>query len=156
MGCPAVLRTKSTVWARPDRYSSRVRGHPRSPTASRKTCSGRARPLLLVAIGDLGPVVLGRSVRAVGPVASAPADVDDVGALHEAIDHGSGQGGVSQDPAPLLHAEVRAEHGGLFQVPGLDQVEQQGGVLGPGGDVAQVVNLCGAQHKSTHVESPVM
>jgi hypothetical protein len=76
--------------------------------------------------------------------------------LGEAIDEGAETGGVVEDGAPLLEGEVGREDDRLGLMAPADDVEEKIGGAAVAGDVAELVELCGAPHKSTHVECLLM
>jgi len=126
-----------------------VRGHGRAPYRNK---GGRRRP---EAGGDelesellcrrrrqqLGwALLVWRSVRPLGAIGAPPLDVDDMSPLHQAVDEGRGQGGVAQRLPPLVDAEIAGEDEGMFVVTGIDEVEEERRILGPGREMTQVVD----------------
>ena len=57
---------------------------------------------------------------------------------------------------PVGEGEVGGEHEALFLVTSTDDLEDQVGVAIVEGEESELVELCGAPHKSTHVERLVM
>jgi hypothetical protein len=81
---------------------------------------------------------------------------DDFGVVHEAVDHGFDGGGVAEDFGPGGEALVGADdEAGSFVAAG-DEGEEQGGGVGIEGDVADLVDLCRARHRSTYADAVTM
>jgi hypothetical protein len=80
-------------------------------------------------------------------------DVDDLGAVDEAVDEGDDAGGVREDLAPRRERLVGAEQdGALGVVTAGDDLEEEVRVAAVVREVADLVQLCGAPHNWTHVE----
>ena len=76
--------------------------------------------------------------------------------LGEAIDEGDDAGGPGEDGAPLLEGEVRRDDRRDALVAATDDVVEDVGGAAVARQIAQLVDLCGAAHKSTHVKHLVM
>ena len=73
--------------------------------------------------------------------------------MNQAINHGRGKGIiVIEDGSPVTEGPVGGHDDGATFVPVGDHLEEELGALLIHGQIAQFVDLCGAQHKSTNVE----
>jgi hypothetical protein len=95
-----------------------------------------------------------------GPGGAQPvalgARLDDVGPEGEAVDHGGGQAGIGEGLAPLAEAGVGGQgDGGSFLSFG-DDLEQQLGTPGVDADVADLVELSRARHRSAYADPGTM
>lgn len=74
-----------------------------------------------------------------------------------AIDDCLREVGVVKHPAPFGQRLVgRHDHRPLSQMALVDDVEEHVGGVGAVGEIPELVDLCSAEHNSTHVESSVM
>src|ERR1019366_7568526 len=88
-------------------------------------------------------------------------DVDADGVHGQPIENGGGDGGVAEGAAPLTQVDIGSDRNREPAVPAIDEVEEG---MGGGGLIvalaylaqADVVQLCGAPHNSTHVERLLM
>ena len=104
----------------------------------------------------LGGVIVSRLLRAVlGPVAR-DVELEDGRVVDEAVDGRRCGHRVFEDAVPLAEDEVRRDEHAAPLVAlgheGEEDLDLLGGLL----DVSDVVDLCGAPHKWTHVERLVM
>ena len=78
-------------------------------------------------------------------------DVEDGGAVEEAVQGGGGHDGVAcEDVATIGEGLVGGDDGGeMLFVADADHLEEERGLLGVEAEVADLVDLCGAPHKST-------
>jgi hypothetical protein len=91
-------------------------------------------------------------------------DQGDVGVVGELVEEGGDRGGVGEYGVPVSKREVRGDEQGaagdvlVFRplVASIDDLVEQVGGVGVVGEIADLVDLCGAPHKSTHVEHLVM
>src|SRR4051812_31741777 len=100
-------------------------------------------------IGDLA------EVAAFEPVAVA-FEVDDLGVVDEPVDHGGGDSVVAEDLAPPAEGFVGAHHHAGPLVARRHQLEEQVGCLALEGDVADLVDLSRARHRSTYADPVTM
>ena len=106
----------------------------------------------LVLGSDAGEAV---DAPAAEPVAGA-FHGEDVGVVDDAVDHGGGDGLVSEHCAPAGERQVGGQDQGGVLVAGGDELEEQvGGVLLEG-QVADFVELCGHPHRSTYADPATM
>jgi hypothetical protein len=82
--------------------------------------------------------------------------LDDLGPVDESVDDGDDAGGVWEDLAPLGKGLVGCNEDGLGLVASGDDLVEEVGVAVVIGEVSELVNLCGAPHKSTNGETSVM
>ena len=83
-------------------------------------------------------------------------DLDAVAALSEAVNEGDDAGSAGEDGAPLLESQVGSDDRRGAFVTAADEVIEDLGSTAITGQVAELVELCAAPHKSTHVEKVVM
>ena len=74
----------------------------------------------------------------------------------EAVDQRGDAAGVGEDVGPFVEGEIGREDEGLLLVAPRDDLEEQVRGAGVVGEVADLVELCGAPHNSTHVKHLVM
>jgi hypothetical protein len=72
--------------------------------------------------------------------------VHDLGVVDEAVDERDDAGGVGEDLVPFGEGAVGGDEGGFGLVAARDDLEQQVGVAFGVGQVADLVDLCGAPH----------
>ena len=81
---------------------------------------------------------------------------EDVGVVHDPVDHGCGDGLVTENRSPAGERQVRGEdQGGVFVAGGHELEEQVRGVLLEG-QVADLVDLCRHRHRSTYADPATM
>jgi hypothetical protein len=93
-----------------------------------------------------------------------PLDQGHVGVVGQLVEQGGDRGGVREDGVPVSEGEIGGEKDRSRTdiadtwplVAAVDHLVEQVGGMGVVGQVAHLVDLCGAPHKSTHVEYPVM
>lgn len=73
-------------------------------------------------------------------IAAAGTDIDDLGAMHEAVYDGVGNGCISQGLSPFLEADAGGNDDGEFILTCADQVEEEGGILGFHPEVVYMVD----------------
>lgn len=83
-------------------------------------------------------------------------DLDAVTVLSEAVDESDDAGCAGEGVAPLLEGEIGRDDRRALLVPTTDDVVENVGGAGVARQVAELVELCGAAHNSTHVEHLVM
>ena len=84
-------------------------------------------------------------------------DVEGGGVVEEPVEQGDGEDGIGEVLVPLVEAFFGGEEDRFLGLVTLvDDLEQEGGVGLLEGEVADLVELCGAAHKSTHVKTLVM
>ena len=76
--------------------------------------------------------------------------------VDDAIDECRGAGRVREDGRPFLEREVRGEDDAFSLVATADDLEEKVGIAIVEGQIPDLVNLCGAPHKLTHVECLLM
>jgi len=76
--------------------------------------------------------------------------------VQQAVQHRRGYDGIPQDLAPGAYGLVAGDQEAPLLVALSDQVEKEMAARPHQGQVAQLVDLCGAPHKSTYVETSVM
>jgi hypothetical protein len=77
--------------------------------------------------------------------------------LEDPVDNRVGQIVIVQHAAPRIEGFVgRENHRPPFPMAVIDHVEEHVGRIGPVGEIADFVDLCGAPHKSTNATSAVM
>jgi len=82
---------------------------------------------------------------------------EETAALEDAVQDRLGQIGIVQDPAPRGEGFVRREkHRAVVQVAFVDDVEEDVGEVGPVGEIADFVDLCGAPHSSIYGKRAVV
>jgi hypothetical protein len=95
---------------------------------------------------------------------AVPVDDGDVCVMCELVEEGGDGGGVGEDGVPVPEREIRRDENGPGRglvgswafVASVDDLVEQVCGMGVVGEVADLVDLCGAPHKSTYVESLVM
>jgi hypothetical protein len=84
-------------------------------------------------------------------------DKDDFGVVEKAVEDGGGNGAVAvEDWGPLLEGFVGGEHDGAALVALADDLEKEVSAALVDGKIAELVQLCWAQHNLTNVEFPKM
>ena len=84
-------------------------------------------------------------------------DVDGLGVVKEAVEDCGGDAAVVvEDGGPVLVGLVGGEDDGPALVALADDLEEKVGTGLVEGQVSEFVELCGAPHKWTHVECPIM
>ena len=74
--------------------------------------------------------------------------------MHQPIDQGCGQGVVRiQQGAPFPEGTIRGDHDRSGFITGRHHLEQQVGPALVDGQIAQLIELCLAQHNSINVEN---
>jgi hypothetical protein len=76
--------------------------------------------------------------------------------MHDALDERRRAGRAGEDGVPVREGEVRGEHEALLFVATTDDLEDEVRVAIVEREEAELVDLCGAPHNSTHVEHLVM
>ena len=76
--------------------------------------------------------------------------------VKQPIQDGRGEDVVPEYLAPVPHRLVASENDAPPLVPAVHQLEKKVGGLPLKGEIPDLVDLCGAQHKSTYVETSVM
>jgi hypothetical protein len=95
-------------------------------------------------------VRVGVGFRALAPRVSV--DVEDVTVLGEAVDESDDAGRSREDGSPLLERQIgRDDRAYAFMAATDDAVEEISGAR-VARQVSKLIELCGAPHKSTHVE----
>src|SRR5262245_28415967 len=89
------------------------------------------------------------------PVGIAP-DIEGDGVVEDAVQDRGRDHPVPEDLSPAAEALIAREDHGAALVAAADQLEEQVGALAVDGQVADLVDLCGAPHKSTYGEHPLM
>src|SRR5262249_15761700 len=89
------------------------------------------------------------------PVALA-LDVDGDGVVQQPVEDRRGDHRVAKDVAPGAEALVAGDDERAALVAAADELEEEVGALPIHGAVADLVQLCGAPHKSTYGEHAVM
>jgi hypothetical protein len=83
-------------------------------------------------------------------------DLEDDGAIDQAVQEGHGQGWVAQVVAPGVEVDVGGQGRRFFLVAGVEDFVEQIGRFGMflafDAVEAEFVNLCGAPHNSINVE----
>ena len=75
----------------------------------------------------------------------------------ESVEDGTGQGGVViEGGGPLCGHFVCGEDDGVALVAGADDLEEEVAALLVQGEIAELIELCVAQHNSIYVEFPKM
>ena len=100
--------------------------------------------------------MLGDQVGMLAKAVAGTFDLDHAGVVQEPVEQRGGHDRVAEHGAPLGEALVRGEDHGALLVAGVHEVEEEVGALRVDGDVADLVELCCAQHNSTYVKWPVM
>ena len=85
-----------------------------------------------------------------------PADGQHMAVVEQAVEDGGGHHRVAEDLAPLGDVAVAGDQQTATLVAARDELEEQVRGAGLEGQVAQLIDLCGAPHKSINVESSVM
>jgi len=83
-------------------------------------------------------------------------EAQNAGTIDEAIDSGHGDGLGGEERLPAGEARIGGQHDGADTVAGGDDAEEMAGLGGGKWIVAKFVALCGAPHKLTNGEHPVM
>jgi hypothetical protein len=79
-----------------------------------------------------------------------------VGVVGEAVEDGIGEGGIVEVLVPGADGELAGDDGGAGVEAVVEEFEEVAAVpVGEGGD-PPIVDLCGAEHKSTYGEHAVM
>ena len=99
--------------------------------------------------GDASEVAVFESV-------GVAAEVDDVGVVDEAVDHGGGDDVVAEHFAPPAERLVGCDDQGCSFVAVGDELEEQVRCFGFEGDVADLVDLCRCRHRSTYAGPVIM
>jgi hypothetical protein len=74
--------------------------------------------------------------------------------MHQPIDQGRGQGVVYiEQGAPFPEDAIRTQHDRSGFITGGNYLEQQVGPALVDGQIAQLIDLCGAPHNSINVEN---
>jgi hypothetical protein len=94
-------------------------------------------------------------VTVLEPIAVA-LEADDLGVMHQPVDHGRGHHGVAEDLAPSPELLVGGDDDAGPLIAGGHQLEEQVGRLGLEGDVADLVELCRARDRSTYADPGTM
>ena len=81
------------------------------------------------------------------PIAS-PLDVDDDSVVKKAVQQGCRDHGIAEDLPPFGKAAVGGQNHGAAFVAGIDQLEEQVAGTRADAEVADLIDLCCAQHKS--------
>jgi hypothetical protein len=89
------------------------------------------------------------------PIAGA-FDLYDHGVVKQPVKQGRGDDRIAKNVAPFSKSPVRCQNHCALLVAGIDQLEEQVAGAGTDGQVSDLIELCCARHKSTHVESAVM
>jgi hypothetical protein len=76
--------------------------------------------------------------------------------VHDPLDEGGGAGRAGEDRVPVGEGQVGGEDEAFLFVSTADDLEDEIRVSVVEGEKAELVDLCGAPHKSTHVEHLVM
>jgi len=98
----------------------------------------------------------GGAVLGLAEAVALALDADDVGVVDHAVDERGSARRVGKDGGPLLEREVRGEDEALSLVAAADDLEEEIGISVVEGEIADLVDLCGAPHNSIHVECLLM
>ena len=83
-------------------------------------------------------------------------DVDEMAVVQDSVDESCGHDLIAENLSPLLEALVGGQHRRVVLVAPADELEEEHGSVAADGQVADLIDLCEAPHKSIHVESFVM
>ena len=83
-------------------------------------------------------------------------ECDDVGVMHDTVDHRRSDGGLAEDLAPAGERQVGGQDDRGLLVPGGDQLEEQIGRFGVEGDIADFVDLSRYRNRSTYADPVTM
>ena len=83
-------------------------------------------------------------------------DFDEQAAVDESVGDGGSRSGVVEELAPILERQICGHYRGRPLIPAIEHLVEEVGAAGVEAQVAELVDLCAAPHKSTHVEHLVM
>ena len=83
-------------------------------------------------------------------------DVEHDASVQEAVEHGGRHHGVVEDLPPRAHAQICRQADAPAQVALGDDLEEGGGRLRGEREIADLVDLCRARHRSTYADHGTM
>ena len=83
-------------------------------------------------------------------------NLNDHGMVQKSVQQGRCDDRIAENLAPFTETAIGGQDHRASLVAGVDQLEEQVACTGADGEIADLVDLCCARHKSTHVQSAVM
>ena len=76
--------------------------------------------------------------------------------MYEPVEDGVSDGGIADPFVPGVDGVLAGDEGGAAPLAVVEDLEEEAVLVGLEGRQSPIVDLCGAPHKSTHVETLVM